>query len=71
MGDYGLEMRKKGDGCTAAIWHGPGHQSRTFCEKKGKHDVHEAIYGYDRSLAQWKGDEVYSGFFDEPPEVDE
>lgn len=71
MKDVGLERRKKSGKCTSAIWHGPGHQSRTFCQKKGKHKVHFCLYGSYQQEASWTGDEVFSGVFDEPPEVDE
>jgi hypothetical protein len=54
--------------CTAIIWHGPGHQSKTTCEVRGPHEVHYAIYGEMRQEAEWRGDEVMTGFFDEPPE---
>ena len=54
--------------CNAKIYHGPGHQSRTNCYLEGIHDVHETRYGSYDQLARWKGDEVCSGFFDEPPD---
>lgn len=54
--------------CLAHIHHGPGHQSHTHCRIKGEHEVHEAVYGSMRQFAEWTGDEVFSGFFDEPPE---
>lgn len=60
-----------GADCTAIIHHGPGHQSTTSCELKGQHDRHRAIYGADRQEARWKGEEVFSGFFDEPPQFSE
>ena len=55
--------------CSAIICHGPGHQSKTHCHntKKG-HKIHEAYYGSHRQYARWKGQAVYSGFFDEPPQ---
>ncbi len=56
--------------CDASIWHGPGHQSRTHCELKEKHEIHEARYGGYNQMARWKGKEVYSGYFDEPPEIE-
>lgn len=57
--------------CKAVIHHGPGHQSRTHCHVKGEHDVHEAVYGSFRQVATWRGNEVFSGFFDEPPAEDD
>lgn len=53
--------------CSAAIWHGPGHQSQTKCQLIGKHKIHMAIYGSAEQIARWKGRRVFSGFFDEPP----
>jgi hypothetical protein len=61
------ELKKR---CDSIIWHGPGHQSKTYCHVKGKHTIHRATYGSDRENASWKGKEAYSGFFDEPPNVD-
>jgi hypothetical protein len=57
--------------CKAVIYHGPGHQSKTYCRKKGPHEIHEAIYGSQMQYAEWRGDEVFSGFFDEPPDLDD
>ena len=54
--------------CRAVIYHGPGHQSTTQCYLIGPHEVHETRYGSFDYLARWQGDEVFSGFFDEPPE---
>lgn len=54
--------------CSAVICHGPGHMSRTRCYLKHKHKIHETRYGSCDQLAQWKGDKVFSGFFDEPPD---
>lgn len=62
------EEEKMFEQCEAMIWHGPGHQSRTRCQRKGKHTVHKAIYGRYDQTACWEGDETYSGYFDEPPE---
>jgi len=53
--------------CPAIIYHGPGHQSKTHCQKRGPHTIHEARYGEYDQLARWRGDEIYSGFFNEPP----
>lgn len=55
--------------CTAKIYHGPGHQSRTCCHNTKKyHKIHEAYYGSHRQYAVWQGQKVCSGFFDEPPQ---
>lgn len=53
--------------CKAIIHHGPGHQSRTHCEAKGQHEIHRAVYGSMRQYAEWQQQEIFSGFFDEPP----
>lgn len=53
--------------CEAVIWHGPGHQSHTHCELVGEHKSHQAVYGRYDQYAEWKGKEVFSGFFDDPP----
>lgn len=53
--------------CNIAIWHGPGHQSTTFCEARGPHELHSAEYGEFSQLAEWVGDDVFSDPFDEPP----
>jgi hypothetical protein len=39
--------------CTATLYHGPGHQSKTPCRVRGPHTVHEAVYGEGQLLAQW------------------
>ena len=57
--------------CKARIYHGPGHQSTTHCELKEKHKNHHAVYGSQQQIAEWRGLEVFSGFFDEAPYVDE
>lgn len=54
--------------CEAMIWHGPGHQSKTHCQVKGEHTIHEARYGSYDQYAKWEGDKVFSGYFDDPPE---
>lgn len=59
------------DRCSAIIWHGPGHQSKTHCSLTGEHEIHEAVYGEFFQYAEWTGDEVFSGFFDEPPRLDD
>ena len=57
--------------CLAEIHHGPGHQSSTRCCLTGNHKIHEARYGNHDQLARWKGDKVFSGYFDDPPEEPE
>lgn len=54
--------------CPAVIWHGPGHQSKTHCCLTGKHHIHEAIYGRCDQFVRWRGKEVFTGCFDEPPD---
>lgn len=56
------------EGCTAALWHGPGHQSKTLCRETGEHSGHSAIYGPARQYAEWRGGDAMTGYFDEPPE---
>jgi len=55
--------------CEAVIWHGPGHQSKTHCQLTGEHEIHETYYGSFDQFAQWRGKEVFSGYFDEPPRL--
>jgi hypothetical protein len=62
---------EKSKPCNAMIFHGPGHQSKTKCRLRGPHNVHETYYGRHEQFARWRGDKVFSGFFDEPPEFDE
>jgi hypothetical protein len=78
--------------CSAYLSYGPGHQSRTYCEVEGPHDVHRCVYGSFLQDAEWRdGDYTnrlreqgiefspvsypenmgMTGFFDEPPQVDE
>lgn len=68
--------RRRDEGlCTAQIAHGPGHQSRTFCDHPSgdKHPrrsgrlEHLARYGEFDQLATWYGKKAYSGYFDDPP----
>lgn len=73
VSDARKEMMRRhlADGlCPATIWHGPGHQSGTFCRKEGAHEIHEAVYG-GHTFVQWRGIETTTGFFDEPPELEE
>lgn len=53
--------------CSATLYHGPGHQSRAKCHLKGRHKIHFTVYGNHRQEARWKGKDVCTGFFDEPP----
>ena len=53
--------------CESILYHGPGHQSKTHCEKTGKHIIHFTRYGSNQTPCLWKGDEAITGFFDEPP----
>lgn len=57
--------------CVARIHHGPGHQSTTECRLKGPHVKHEAVYGSERSFAEWYGWDIMSGYFDEAPGDDD
>ena len=66
------EKERKADGlCCAMLGHGPGHQSTTYCEKKGKHKVHECTYGSFDQHAEWTGPVhkmEFTGYFDDPPQ---
>lgn len=43
--------------CEAVIYHGPGHQSRTKCERKGPHTDHYAVlYGEHEGDYGWTSD---------------
>ena len=68
-----VEARRKKEGlCLAALHHGPGHQSKTYCQKKGRHVVHRATYGSHEQTMEWrekKGKMTCTGFFDEPIEL--
>lgn len=55
--------------CQAYICHGPGHQSKTRCTTRRPHAVHYTEI--DGDYATWVGDEAMTGFFDDPPKVDE
>jgi hypothetical protein len=66
--------RKKNGQCCARLFHGPGHQSSTYCEVQGKHAVHRCTYGSFDQVATWTGledDQKFSGYFDEAPCVKE
>lgn len=62
-------MNKEDNRCNATLHHGPGHQSRTRCTLSGPHTVHECTYWseYGESVARWRGDNVSTGYFNEPP----
>ena len=69
------------DACTAEIWHGPGHQSHSRCERRGPHRVHAIRERYPADTLFWvdeqakhcrydsgrEGFYVFSGFFNESP----
>ena len=55
--------------CYSFLRHGPGHQSKTYCEAIGAHTIHFASYGETLQQAAWTGNVATSSFFDEPPEV--
>jgi hypothetical protein len=52
--------------CQASIRHGPGHQSRARCNRRGPHEVHSVDDEWF-----WRGDEGSTGFFDDTPDEDE
>lgn len=56
--------------CPAILWHGPGHQSGVFCRRTDEHEIHETVY-HGHIFAEWRGIEAMTGFFDEPPELDD
>lgn len=55
--------------CPAIIRHGPGHQSKTHCQKLIPHKQHYAEIRSENYY--WSADEVCSGFFDESPEEED
>lgn len=55
--------------CPAVVFHGPGHQSHTHCCIRGRHEIHQTEYGQGR--ARWRKAKVFSGYFDEPPQLPE
>lgn len=63
------QLRREDGLCTARLHHGPGHQSSTFCNLKGKHTVHQTRYGRDEQVSQWRGKHGFTGYFDDPKEV--
>lgn len=47
--------------CTAVMWHGPGHQSKTRCELHGEHTEHSVrLFGTHVGIFEWEGDEGYA-----------
>jgi len=67
------EAKRKKEGCCLAILHhGPGHQSKTYCQIKGKHTIHRTRYGSYEQVMEWrtkKGKPTCTGYFDEPIEL--
>lgn len=61
-----LKARKAQGLCNAVLCHGPGHQTKTFCQCKGKHTKHKAEYGRYNEVMEWKGMKAFTGYFDEP-----
>ena len=64
-----LQEREAKGQCTAVLHHGRGHQSETFCELMGQHDVHRCEYGRYGEIMEWRGMTASTGFFDEPVEM--
>lgn len=48
--------------CGAVIHHGPGHQTKSFCEMRGEHNQHTACGHF------WSTKHAFSGYFDNSPE---
>lgn len=65
-----IKDRKSRGECCAVIYHGPGHQSKAFCQMLGKHNIHMAVYGCYDQKATWKGMKKFTGFFDDPPRAE-
>ena len=64
------ELRVDARTCQAVLFHGPGHQSTARCTRAPDgHRLHQGIVL--GALVSWEGDEASTGYFDEPPEVDE
>jgi len=60
-------VKKKKYECTAHICYGPGHQSTTNCHKTKKyHKIHAARYGSYEQYVEWKGQEAFTDFWDNP-----
>lgn len=48
--------------CQSEVYHGPGHQSATYCQATGDHERHEALLpsgGY----ADWSDDDPYAEYW--------
>lgn len=67
------ERERKAKGlCMAQLGHGPGHQSKTFCERTGEHKIHTCVFGRYNEVATWIGSVnkiKFTGYFDDAPEV--
>lgn len=44
--------------CQSRVWHGPGHQSSTFCQQRGEHDEHYAQL-LSGGYAEWTDKDPY------------
>jgi len=64
-----LKSRREQGKCCAVLYHGPGHQSKAYCQKIGRHKIHETTYGRYDEHATWKCMKKFTGFFDEPPQM--
>jgi len=64
-----LKKRRAEGLCCAEVGHGPGHQSSTFCEKRGKHTIHGCRYGGYDQYTEWRGMQGFTGYFDDPKEI--
>lgn len=69
-----IERERSSEGlCCAKLGHGPGHQSTTYCQEKGKHRVHRCVYGCFDQTAEWTGPAYkirFTGYFDDAPRLD-
>ncbi len=50
--------------CGAEIFHGPGHQSGSFCDRVGPHTQHSL----ESHGLYWSTKKAFSGYFDNSPE---
>lgn len=69
-----IAERKKAGKCCAVLGHGPGHQSKTFCEETGPHKIHRCTFGSFDQVATWVGQEnriKFTGYFDEAPNFED
>jgi len=57
-----LKDRKAKGLCNAILYHGPGHQSKTFCECKGPHKKHKCNFGRYDETEEWTGMKGYAGY---------